>query len=56
MTSTDFVLLESAAVSALAVAEIPLAIVNPRQMQDFACATGKLAKTNKLDAQLLARA
>jgi transposase len=34
--------LESAAVSALAVAEIPLAIVNPRQVRDFARSTGKL--------------
>jgi transposase len=47
--------LESAAVSALAVAEIPLAIVNPRQVRDFARSTGKLAKTDKLDAQVLAR-
>jgi transposase len=47
--------LESAAVSALAVAEIPLAIVNPRQVRDFARSTGKLAKTDKLDAQMLAR-
>ncbi len=47
--------LESAAVSALAVAEIPLAIVNPRQVRDFARSTGKLAKTDALDAQMLAR-
>jgi transposase len=47
--------LESAAVSALAVAGIPLAIVNPRQVRDFARSTGKLAKTDKLDAQILAR-
>jgi len=47
--------LESAAVSALAVAEIPLAIVNPRHVRDFARSTGKLAKTDKLDAQMLAR-
>jgi transposase len=47
--------LESAAVSALAVAEVPLAIVNPRQVRDFARSTGKLAKTDKLDAQMLAR-
>jgi transposase len=46
--------LESAAVIALAVAEIPLAIVNPRQVRDFARSTGKLAKTDKLDAQMLA--
>ncbi len=47
--------LESAAVSALAVADIPLAIVNPRHVRDFARSTGKLAKTDKLDAQMLAR-
>jgi transposase len=47
--------LESAAVSALAVAEIPLVIVNPRHVRDFARSTGKLAKTDKLDAQMLAR-
>ena len=47
--------LESAAVSALAVAEIPLAIINPRQVRDFARFTGKLAKTDKLDARMLAR-
>ena len=47
--------LESAAVSAMAVAGIPLAIVNPRQVRDFARSTGRLAKTDKLDAQMLAR-
>ena len=47
--------LESAAVSALAVAENPLVIVNPRHVRDFARSTGKLAKTDKLDAQMLAR-
>src|SRR4029453_3819740 len=47
--------LESAAVSALAVAEIPLVIINPRHWPHFARSTGKLAKTDKLDAQMLAR-
>jgi transposase len=47
--------LESATVGALAVAGIPLAVVNPRQVRDFARATGKLAKTDALDAQMLAR-
>ena len=47
--------LESAAVSAMAVAGISLAIVNPRQVRDFARSTGKPAKTDKLDAQMLAR-
>jgi transposase len=39
----------------MAVAGIPLAIVNPRQVRDFARSTGKLAKTDKLDAHMLAR-
>jgi transposase len=47
--------LETATVSSLAVAGIPLAIVNPRQVRDFARSTGKLAKTDALDAQILAR-
>jgi transposase len=36
--------------AALAGAGLPLAMVNPRQVRDFARATGKLAKTNRLDA------
>ena len=32
-----------------------MAIVNPRQVRDFARATGKLAKTDRLDAEVLAR-
>ena len=39
---------------ALAAAEIPLAVVNPRQPRDFAKATGRLAKTDPLDADNLA--
>ncbi len=38
----------------LAQAQYPVAVVNPRQVRDFAKATGKLAKTDRLDAQLLA--
>lgn len=38
----------------LLAAGIPLAIVNPRQVRDFARATGKLAKTDKIDAAVLA--
>jgi transposase len=41
--------------AALAVAEIPVAIVNPRQVRDFAKALGKLAKTDTIDAMVLAR-
>jgi transposase len=40
--------------TALASAGLPLAMVNPRQVRDFARATGKLAKTDQLDAQVLA--
>ncbi len=40
---------------ALAAAGVPLAKVNPRQARRFAEATGRLAKTDRLDAALLAR-
>jgi len=36
-------------------AALPVAVVNPRQVRDFARAMGKLAKTDTLDAQVLAR-
>jgi hypothetical protein len=39
---------------ALVTAGLPLAMVNPRQVRDFARATGRLAKTDRLDAQVLA--
>ncbi len=38
----------------LAQAQLPVAIVNPRQVREFARATGKLAKTDRLDALVLA--
>lgn len=41
-------------VAALAIANLPVVVVNPRQVRDFARATGKLAKTDALDAQVLA--
>ena len=47
--------LEVAVASALATAGIGVAVVNPRQVRDFARATGQLAKTDALDAQVLAR-
>jgi transposase len=47
--------LEVAVASALAAAGIAVAIVNPRQVRDFARATGRLAKTDRLDAAVLAR-
>ena len=40
--------------AALAIAAIPVAIVNPRQARDFAKATGRLAKTDRIDAEVLA--
>jgi transposase len=41
--------------AALAAAGLPIAVVNPRQARDFARATGRLAKTDRIDAQMLAR-
>ena len=38
----------------LAAAELPVVVVNPRQVRDFARALGQLAKTDPLDARLLA--
>lgn len=45
---------EAALVAALASWGLPLAVVNPRQVRDFAKATGRLAKTDALDAAVLA--
>jgi transposase len=39
-------------VGALAVAGLPVVVVNPRQVRDFARATGTLAKTDRIDAAL----
>jgi len=47
--------LEVALAGALATATLPVAVVNPRQVRDFARSTGTLAKTDRLDAQLLAQ-
>ncbi len=47
--------LELPLAAALATAGLPLAVVNPRQVRDFARAVGQLAKTDARDAQLLAR-
>ena len=46
--------LEFPFVAAQATGELPVVVVNPRQMRDFAKATGKLAKTDALDAAVLA--
>lgn len=43
------------AAGALAAAGLPVAVVNPRQVRDFARATGRLAKTDRLDAAAIAR-
>lgn len=45
---------EAPLVAALGLASLPVAVVNPRQVRDFARATGRLAKTDRLDAQVLA--
>lgn len=45
---------EQAALDALHAAGLPVARINPRQGRDFARATGQLAKTDRLDAQVLA--
>jgi transposase len=45
---------EMGLVTALTAAQLPLVVVNPRQVRDFARAMGKLAKTNTIDAGVLA--
>ena len=46
--------LELPLVAALAAAALPVVVVNPRQVRDLAKATGTLAKTDPLDAAVLA--
>lgn len=46
--------LEFRAAAALASTGFPIAIVNPRQVRDFARAMGRLAKTDPIDAEILA--
>jgi transposase len=46
---------EAALASELCAAGIAVAVVNPKKVRDFARATGVLAKTDRLDAQVLAR-
>lgn len=41
-------------VAALAAAGLPVVVANPRQVRDFARATGQLAKTDRIDADVLA--
>lgn len=45
---------ERAAVAAVAAAGLPVVVANPRQVRDFARATGQLAKTDTIDAASLA--
>lgn len=44
---------ESSLVGVLAHAGLPIVVVNPRQVREFARATGQLAKTDALDARIL---
>jgi transposase len=44
---------ETAPATAIAGAGLRLAVVNPRQVRDFARATGRLAKTDRIDAELI---
>lgn len=45
---------ERLAIGTLAAAGLPVVVANPRQVRDFARATGQLAKTDQLDAGILA--
>ena len=46
--------LERRAVAQWVAAGFAVAVVNPRQVRDFAKATGRLAKTDRIDAQVIA--
>ena len=46
---------EAAVAAALAAGGLPVAVINPRQGRDFAKSLGRLAKTDKIDARMLAR-
>lgn len=60
-TSLELVVLEATGglqtrvAASIAAAGLPVAVVNPRQVRDFARATGRLAKTDALDAEIIAR-
>jgi transposase len=45
---------ETLVTATLSAADLPVIIVNPRQVRDFAKATGQLAKTDRIDARVLA--
>ena len=46
---------EGALTGALVAAGLPVVVINPRQARDFAKATGQLAKTDAIDAAILAQ-
>ena len=46
---------ELALVAQLGAVGLPVVVINPRQVRDFARATGRLAKTDRIDAEILAR-
>jgi transposase len=46
---------EQSAATALALAGLPVAVVNPRRVRNFAKADGRNAKTDRLDAEVIAR-
>jgi len=46
--------LERSVSGALGSAQLPVVVVNPRQVRDFAKALGQLAKTDRIDAEVLA--
>jgi len=46
---------ETVVAAAVAAANLPLVVANPRQIRDFARAVERLAKTDRLDAQIIAR-
>jgi transposase len=59
-SSCERVLIEGGAyqnllVGALRAAELPVVIINPRRVREFAKSIGQLAKTDRIDARLLAR-
>jgi transposase len=45
---------ETLVTATLSAADLPVIVVNPRQVRDFAKATGQLAKTDRIDARVLA--
>jgi len=47
--------LERSVSGTLGSAQLPVVVVNPRQVRDFAKATGQLAKTDRIDAEVMAR-